>query len=666
MAKITQEVQIKIDTANAAQSVGDLKRAYKDLVSAQLEFGEGTAEFDAAARAAGELNDRLSAVKDSVKSFSNSPIENLSNSFGDLKAKVVNLDFGGLAQSFKNFNGVATDIAMNMLGISKATTATSAALRIFSAALAATGIGLIVVALGLLLSQFDDLTKAGGFIGGIFKGLSEIFEGFKQGVLGLADTLGLVDKAAADSAIARKKIRDDEKEEIDKDLAEIEALREKYRQDDLTKQEKAFEDLAKRRADEFKILEADLEKEKLAQLGQYAEIEFRKADFNEQTRIKEQQLRDKFAAEDAAEAKAKSDKAIAEAKKVSDAKAKVIADFIKKESELDAENESNLAAKELEKLNADKAAKAAALERLKASYNEQKIIQEQQVQDQLDADERKRESDRRTKEESIATAYQTAAAISNIISAEGPLGAAVSNFGSILANTAASLFQTISNNSATTLEIIGQSLEIANALVGGIGQVLKAQSEENLSDIKNEEETKIAALQAQKDAGIITQEQLAKGIENINKKARAQELTEKKKAFEQQKSIQLVQAVIGTAQGIVAASANAFPLNIAMMALAAAVGAAQIGLISAQQFPSGGGGGASAPTAPTGPAMPAAGSANQPIASFAAAGTGANLNTVGAGAPIMIENNVTISETQVTNAQTTVAGYQAGSELGDG
>lgn len=81
----------------------------------------------------------------------------------------------------------------------------------------------------------------------------------------------------------------------------------------------------------------------------------------------------------------------------------------------------------------------------------------------------------------------------------------------------------------------------------------------------------------------------------VGKKGEEEDLKRKKRQFKVNKALQLVNAGIGTAQGIVAALANPFPLNIVMAAAAGITGAAQIAVIAAKKFnPESGEGGAEA------------------------------------------------------------------------
>lgn len=181
-------------------------------------------------------------------------------------------------------------------------------------------------------------------------------------------------------------------------------------------------------------------------------------------------------------------------------------------------------------------------------------------------------------------------------------GAGINSLGQDILSGFTNMFTNVSgfitklgDDTLSMTDKIAAGLEMASGLVGSIGSILAAESQRNIESINMERDEKIASLEEQKNKGVITEEQLNKAKEKINEDARKKELAAKKKAFNQDKAIRIVQAVIGTAQGVVAALANPFPLNIIMGALAGAVGAAQIGIIASQKFPEGGGGG-SAPS----------------------------------------------------------------------
>jgi hypothetical protein len=136
----------------------------------------------------------------------------------------------------------------------------------------------------------------------------------------------------------------------------------------------------------------------------------------------------------------------------------------------------------------------------------------------------------------------------------------------------------------------------------------------------------LGALSTLNDA--VTQSQL-----NNAKGNAAKEEEIRKKSFERNKKLQIAMAVINMAQGILSAMASPFPMNIAMAVIAAATGAANIAKIASTKYES-----ASASGAAATPATPNMSSASAATAGFSSTdSTTTQLNedgtVAGGGAP---------------------------------
>jgi len=68
-------LEVKIQTAMAAQSVGEIKAQLKELKTAMIQAGEGSAEFDKLAMAAGKLNERMDSANKAVRNFNPDAID---------------------------------------------------------------------------------------------------------------------------------------------------------------------------------------------------------------------------------------------------------------------------------------------------------------------------------------------------------------------------------------------------------------------------------------------------------------------------------------------------------------------------------------------------------------------------------------------------------------
>jgi len=154
-------------------------------------------------------------------------------------------------------------------------------------------------------------------------------------------------------------------------------------------------------------------------------------------------------------------------------------------------------------------------------------------------------------------------------------------------------------------------------------------------------------------------------MENEIKSAEGNEAKQeqlRKKAFEQQKKMQIAAAFINMAQGIISGLGAPFPMNIALPVIAGVTGLANIAKIKSTTYEGGGGGGAATPSSPSSPS-----SMDRMGPAFNFQGNGGGANNVQAGGPqpmaITIQNDVSISETEITDTQRTVANLTNSAKL---
>lgn len=81
----------------------ELKAARDEMVGIAKTLGTESPEFIAAAKKAGALKDQINDINDSVKNTEASGLENIANSFGDIGTKLKAGDFGGAANSARQF-----------------------------------------------------------------------------------------------------------------------------------------------------------------------------------------------------------------------------------------------------------------------------------------------------------------------------------------------------------------------------------------------------------------------------------------------------------------------------------------------------------------------------------------------------------------------------------
>lgn len=132
-------------------SFKDLKKATKDLRDEQLvmsaKFGDTSVEATNAAKKIAELKDKVDDLNDSSKSLKGTGFEMLKQGFGQVREGLMNLDF----------DKVKTGITAMSSGFMSMGKAAMTSLQGIKGAIAATGIGLLVIALGTIYAYWDDI-----------------------------------------------------------------------------------------------------------------------------------------------------------------------------------------------------------------------------------------------------------------------------------------------------------------------------------------------------------------------------------------------------------------------------------------------------------------------------------------------------------------------------
>jgi hypothetical protein len=169
MAKEVQ-IDIVLKSADAANSLKDIKTALKEVNNEIINTKEGSAEFNKLTAAAGQLKDKINDLNDSLKLTQGSGLERFKNSLGQIKEGLFNLDFGkvkaGIGGATQAFGGLGK-------------------------AILATGIGALVLGIVQLIANFDELKKAGGLVGAVFTAIGAVVSTITDAIIGLSNAWGL-------------------------------------------------------------------------------------------------------------------------------------------------------------------------------------------------------------------------------------------------------------------------------------------------------------------------------------------------------------------------------------------------------------------------------------------------------------------------------------------
>lgn len=270
-----EEIQIKIDaaveSAEAAKSLGQLKKSLIEIQTLQAELGDTSgAQFDKLSQASAnassklaETRDKIGDIADKTRTLEGTPIERLTGSFGLLKESIMNLDFdkakigaeglintftpvvdGKMVTGLAGVKGAFANLADGVKSLGSTFMSVGKALLTNPIFLLAAAIIAIVAVVVLIMDKLGILKKIMDALGWAIGLVVKAFEA-------LTDWLGLTTHAQEANAAAAKKNGEEQRKQIDatanaqKNLAkltegltqaEVDALKKKANiKDDLNK-----------------------------------------------------------------------------------------------------------------------------------------------------------------------------------------------------------------------------------------------------------------------------------------------------------------------------------------------------------------------------------------------------------------------------------------------
>ena len=175
MADKSVSIDLIIKSSEAASSLKEVKQSLKDIKDEMIKAGEGTPAFNKLAAAAGELKDKVDDANDAIKatnpnkfqalaSFAASAAGGVSAVTGAMglfgaQSEEVTKTLAKVQSAMALSTGLASLSEMPKAWASFKTSAVSA-LNAVKAGIGATGIGLLVIALGTIYAYWDDIKGA--------------------------------------------------------------------------------------------------------------------------------------------------------------------------------------------------------------------------------------------------------------------------------------------------------------------------------------------------------------------------------------------------------------------------------------------------------------------------------------------------------------------------
>lgn len=551
-------------TTDASKS---LKSELREL-KAQLAVATDPKEIERLAKAAGKLADQIDDATDAARVFaSESKFEQVGNAIGSVGSKLRNLDFKGAADqsklllsatkgiTFKEALGGVKDLGSTLLNVGKS--------------LLLNPIFLLGGAIIAIVANFDKLKNSGGIVGKVFSTIGDILSGVVKGLETLANLIGLIDSESQAVYERQKKNLDDLAEAHaktsdriikilkaqGKETSQLEARRIAEQGNILEKQYQLFRDNLLRQG---KTLD-DLSEEELQTLKDFGN---KKADL----------LADEAAIIFAANEKKKaadkklSDDLIAEANRL----AKVLRDLQTGNIQLEYERRRQIILNNFD----DEAAK------YKGHHD---ILKELEIKknNELNALFLENENKKRKILEDSQRDYVK-------IFADGAKD---------IAGEDTKLADHVIKNREDIIAAEKRALEIRkqlqaefynflNSTVSAAQEINSNISQTQIDEANEKSTAEIEALQNQYDQGIISKEEFEKRKQAIDKRTQEEEARIKKRAFETNKQLALIQVAISSAQAIAkTASELGYPAALPFIALAVANAALQVAAIESQPTP---------------------------------------------------------------------------------
>jgi hypothetical protein len=280
----TQKTVVEIDI-QGTERVESMRTQMRRLREELARLPEGTAEFQKVQRELGALNDKMGDLGKSVNTLAGDPLERLNNSFGMIGSSILSLDFGAAQTGLQGVTSAIKDFKFGDL--SNAAKGFGKTMIDLGKALLTNPIFLIGGIIALIVANFEELTKAGGFVGKMFGFLKETIDAVTQGLVDFMDWIGLTDSKAEERAenekkraeeakkledekVKKQKEAEEQKEKLAKAAAEKEAARMQKIRDDqkaLTdflkaEQEKRYQDTLSAKDKELRQLQLEYDQKK--------------------------------------------------------------------------------------------------------------------------------------------------------------------------------------------------------------------------------------------------------------------------------------------------------------------------------------------------------------------------------------------------------------------
>ena len=290
-----------------------IKTELREVQDQMAGLDAGSQEFVKLSQKAGELRDRMNDVKEAVNANAGPAITSFGNNLSVARGQLGELDITGFGESLKRMG--ANVKAVSFKDMSEGIKSVGSGLGSLGKALLTNPIFLLATAVTLIITNFDKLTKAGGFVGKMFGFIKDQIDVVINGITAFLNYTGIIDSEAQAIAEEAKKRNEEMVADLQKANDAVKKMREDLVRGRMSEREKELADIQKWYDDQLWLARgnADLQNE----IGELA-------------RKKRDEINDKYNKEDADKAKAEAEKkslADEKAQKEKIDRRKVLSDF---------------------------------------------------------------------------------------------------------------------------------------------------------------------------------------------------------------------------------------------------------------------------------------------------------------------------------------------------
>lgn len=199
MAQEEVVIGVKIEAAESAKTIAEMRKALKDLINQQQNVAAGSADWKKLAKAINDTEGRIGDLTDSFKTLKGSGVERTTASIGLL------------TEGFNSFDTGKIKLGLQGIG----------------AAFKAIPIFLIIEGIRWLIDNFNDLKESGGLVGKVFTAIGDAIDWVSGKIEEFNDWISNVDTASKKLAEAQieaaKKAKDAVGERYDFEIAKASA-----------------------------------------------------------------------------------------------------------------------------------------------------------------------------------------------------------------------------------------------------------------------------------------------------------------------------------------------------------------------------------------------------------------------------------------------------------